>query len=258
MATTSLKHTHNLPVELQFRGIPTTWTAGENSDNQRVLFPSVSQNDKKRLPPIDDPEDIRKQFFRAEFDERSALEFLNTVGVWFAVEDWRDWEKTTNRRTKSMRVRATSGHRHFNGRAVVATVESLQHEQKYWRELRRNRNKLRAAFSPPPSGDGSQVKKEWFAVMSRYGNTLPVHLEWRGKHPHAVIEAITGRELLTALAWIDLVTGAECKVCQKCGTEYSRGGRKFCSWQCEHANTMRTYRQNLKEKQRANGKKSTS
>ena len=45
---------------------------------------------------------------------------------------------------------------------------------------------------------------------------------------------------------IDLVTGAECKVCQKCGIEYSIGGRKFCSWQCEHANTMRNYRKRIK------------
>jgi len=250
MQTISSKHTQfSVPIELQFRGIPTTWTAGENSDNERVLFPAVSQNEKKRLPRVDDPEEIRKQFFKTEFDERSALEFLNAVGIWFAVEDWRDWQRTRDPRIKSMRVRAVSGHREFNGRAVVATVESLQHEQKYWRELLNNRRKLRAAFGPPPSAEVSQGKKEWFAMMSHFGNTMPVHLEWRGKHPHAVIQAITGRELLVALAWIDLVMGAECKVCQNpnCGIEYSRGGRKFCSWQCEHANTMRTYRMNLKE-----------
>jgi hypothetical protein len=89
-------------------------------------------------------------------------------------------------------------------------------------------------------------------MMSDFANKLPVHMEWRGRHPHAVIQPITGRELLIALAWIDLVTGAECKVCNNsnCGIEYTRGGRKFCSWQCEHANTMRTYRINLEEKKK--------
>ena len=250
MQTTSLQHTHfTLPIELQFRAIPTTWTAGENSDHERVLFPGVSQKSERQLARIADPEDIRKEFFKTNLDERSALDFLNGVGVWSAVEDWREWQKTTNPRTRAMRLQGAFGHRQFRGRAVVATVQSLQDAQKYWRELRRSRTKLRAAFSSPPV-DVSQVAKEWFAMMSAFGNTLPVHLEWRGKHPHAVIQPITGMELLTALAWIDLVTGAECKVCQKCGIEYSRGGRKFCSWQCEHANTMRTYRRELQKRRK--------
>ena len=248
------KHTYiNLPVELQFRGIPTTWTPGENSDNERVLFPAVSQKSEMKLAPIADPEDIRKQFFKIdELDENSALDFLNGVGVWQGVEDPRDWQRTNNPRIRAMRIQGAFGHRYFRGRAVVATVESLRDDQKHWRELLRNRTKLRAAFSSPPV-NVSQGAKEWSAMMSTYGNTLPVHLEWRDKHPHAVIQPITGRELLTALAWIDLVTGAECKVCQNpnCGIEYSQGGRKFCSWQCEHANTMRTYRMNLKEKEKS-------
>ena len=237
-----------MPVELQFRGIPTTWTAGENSENDRVLFPAVSQNGDKRLPRIDDPEETRKQFFKTELNEETARDFLNGVGVWAAVRDERDWRQTTNPRVRAMRIRGTSGHRRLSGRALVATVQSLQDEQKFFRELCKSRARLRAAFNPPPSLESSKGLKEWFALMADFWNTLPVHLEWRGKHPHAVIEAVTGRELLIALAWIDLFTGTECKVCQNCGIEYTRGGRKFCSWQCEHANTMRTYRMNLKDR----------
>jgi hypothetical protein len=141
----------------------------------------------------------------------------------------------------------------LNGRASIETLKSLQEEQKHWRELRRSHAKLRAAFAGGPSVGSAPYLKDKFAIESRFGNTLPVHLEWRGKHPHAVIQPVTGRELLIALAWLDLVTEAEGKICQnpKCRIEYTLGGRKFCSWQCEHANTMRTYRKNLKEKEAA-------
>jgi hypothetical protein len=248
------KHTHfSLPVELQFLGIPTTWTAEENSDGERVLFPAVSQRDERKFSRIADPEEIRKQFFKTELNEESALDFLNGVGVWWAVQDLRDWQRVTDRRIRAMRLRGAFGRREFTGRAVTATVESLRDEQKYWRELLRSRAKLRGAFGPPPSSDRSQGEKEWFVIMSDFGNTLPVHLEWRGKHPHAVIQPITGRELLAALAWIDLVAGAEYKVCQNpnCQIEYMHGGRKFCSWQCEHANTTRRYRKNLNARKKA-------
>jgi hypothetical protein len=129
----------------------------------------------------------------------------------------------------------------LKGRALVSTVESLQHEQKYWRELIKNRAKLRAEFTAPPSV-GSTGAPKHFALMSDFRNTLPVHLEWRGKHPYAVVQPITGIELLTALAWIDLITGARFKVCKKCGIEYTGGGPKFCGWRCEHANTVQAWR----------------
>jgi len=147
---------------------------------------------------------------------------------------------------REMLLYGSFGHRWFNGRAEVETVESLRQEQEHWRGLLRNRTRLRGAFGPGPSGDSRPYDKDRFALESKFGNTLEVHMEWRGRVPYAVIQPVTGRELLVALAWIDLVTGAECKVCQKCGIEYSIGGRKFCSWQCEHANTMRNYRKRIK------------
>lgn len=123
-------------------------------------------------------------------------------------------------RVRAMRFQGAFGHRYFNGRAGVVTVEYLAGERKYWRELCRDRAKLRAAFGPAPSGG------DWFTLMS---NTLPVHLEWRDNHPHAVIQPITGTELLTALAWMDLISGREVKTCQNpnCGIEYTVGGSRF-------------------------------
>lgn len=239
------EHTHfTLPVELQFRAIHTTWTPGETSDGQRALFPAVSQNDKRRLAKVCDPEDIRNQFFKMKDDEDSALGFLDSVGVWFAVSDMRGRvDEIVDPRVRAMRFQGAFGHRYFNGRAGVVSVEYLVSERNYWRGLCRDREKLRAAFGAAPT-DG-----DWFTLMS---NTLPVHLEWRGKHPHAVIQPITGTELLTALAWMDLVSGREVKTCQNpnCGPnggiEYTGGGSRFCDALCERANTKREYRHRIK------------
>ena len=117
---------NRLPVELQFKGIHTTWTPGENSDNERVLFPAVSQKSEIKFARIAYLEDTRKEFFKIdELDEKSALDFLNGVGVWSAVEDPRDWQQTDSPRVRAMRIQGAFGHRQFRGRAMVATVESL-------------------------------------------------------------------------------------------------------------------------------------
>jgi hypothetical protein len=247
-----------LPIEIQFLAIPTRWTVREEKmSGERCLVPAVSQHAERRLSRVADPEEIRKQLFRMKIDEESACGFLNGVGVWSAIGDAQMIEAPDGSLLsgnapvgiREMRLSGAFGHRWLSGRASIETVESLQGGQKHWRELKRNSRKLRAAFAPQPASSTPHLK-DMFALESQFGNTLPVHLEWRGKHPRAVIQPITGRELLIALAWIDLVTGAECKVCQNqnCGIEYTRGGSKFCSPQCEHANTIRTYRMNLKEK----------
>jgi hypothetical protein len=244
----------NIPIELRFEAIRTSWTPREEKmSGEWCLVPAVSQRVERRLSPITDPEDIRKQFFRMKIDEKSALDFLNGVGVWSAVADTElvngpNGSLLSGNVPVEMRLSGAFGHRWLNGRASIETVESLQMEQEHWRELRRNRRKLREAFAPGPARDSAPHLKDKFAIESRFGNTLEVHLGWRGKHPHAIIQPVTGRELLIALAWIDLVTEAECRVCQKCDEPYTRGGSKFCSRQCEHANTMRTYRIKLREK----------
>jgi hypothetical protein len=228
------------------------------------LVPMVNQHIERRLAHIEDAEEIRKQFFRMKLDETSALNFLNGVGVWSAIEDHQVTTRSDGTLRsgnasvgiKEMLLMGAFGHRYFAGRALPVTVEELGREQNYWRSLKRSPAKLRTAFGPSPSGDSAPHIKDTFAINSRFGNTLQVHLEWKGKHPRAIIQPITGRELLIALAWIDLVTDADCKVCHnhKCGIEYTRGGRKFCTWQCEHANTTRTYRINRGKREAAKRK----
>lgn len=242
MKTVPKKHTHfSLPIEVRFQAIPTTWAAGENSDGQRVLFPAVSQSKKRRLAPVEEPEEIRKRFFKMGDDEKSALEFLNSVGVWYAVNDMRGGlEEVSDPRILAMRFQGTFGSTYFNGRAMVVTPEYLAGERDYWRGLLLDRSlsKLRAAFDPK-----SPDMHAMFATMC---NTLQVHMEWRDGHPHAVIQPITGTELLTALAWIDLVWKREGKTCKKCGNPYTKGGSRFCDALCERAHTKRISRHRSK------------
>jgi hypothetical protein len=194
-----------------------------------------------------------------KIDEKSALDFLNGVGVWSAIGDAAlvdgpngcllSGNVTVGFR--EMRLSGAFGHRWLEGMASIETIESLGREREHWRELKRNRRKLRASFAPGPARNGAPYLKDRFAIESQFGNTLQVHLEWQGKHPRAIIQPVTGRELLIALAWIDLVTDAPVKVCHKCGEPYSYGGSKFCTRLCEHANTVRTWRRKKKAEEAA-------
>lgn len=240
MATTHTKHIQfQIGVELRFMGIPTRWTVRHDEmHDEQVLFPSVNQRIGRGLAPIRDPWEIRNQFLKMKPDEKSAVDFLNQVGVWDA-----DADPLAVRGERL--IAGAFGHRYFMGYARPTTVEELCQEQKRWSALRQSLAKLRAEFGPPPSsGTARPVDQYAFALQSHFQNTLSVHLELKGKYPRAVIQPITGRELLTALAWLDIVRDAKVKVCanRNCGIEYTVGGRKFCEPKCEHANTTRTYR----------------
>lgn len=257
-------HTHfSLPIELRFLGIPTRWVP-RDEDGRRYLVPLVSQRLERKNERIADPEDVRKRFFKMKNNEESALDFLNSVGVWSAEEshDIAVWSDGTLRvgsgnvvvGEKGSYLTGAFGHRFIQtGRALPWDVDSLCRERDKWRGImpseqgkRTKSAKLRKIFEPPP---GNTVEEQYvFALGSRLKNTLSAHLEWRERHAVAVIQPVTGEELMKALAWIDLVTGVEAKVCQnqKCGIEYTRGGTYFCSLECERANTKREYRNRIK------------
>jgi hypothetical protein len=216
----------------------------------------VSQSLELKPSKVRDPEDIRKQFFRTQFDtEETALEFLNGVGVWDAVEDrsisiGKDGIMRSGGSPvgiREMQLPVAIGHRLLFGRALTITLGDLRREQAFWRSILRSPAKLRAAYARTPPTDSVPARKSAFAFQSAFGNTLPVHMEWERRTPCAVIQPVTGREMLIALAWLDLVSSSECRICQKCDIEYTHGGSRYCSVQCERANTMRNYRLRRKE-----------
>jgi hypothetical protein len=220
----------------------------------------VNQHVDRRLASVPDPEGIRRRFFRMSMDENSVQEFLNEVGVWSTAEG----QHTTDENGRLMRddipvgvpemlLQGAFGHRWVWGRALPETVESMRAEQRHWRELMHSRAKLRKALAAAPPGNAMPTRKAAFALEAHFGNTLPVHLERRAEHTHAVVQPITGRELLIALAWLDLLDGAPCKVCQNCGVDYTRGGSKYCDSKCENARRQRKYRAGVKAKRTTEG-----
>src|SRR4051812_34298279 len=89
METISANHTQVMfPTELRFFAIPTRWTGRDDAaSDEQDFVPAVSQHVERRLSRVADPEDIRKQLFRMDIAEEAALDFLNGVGVWDALED---------------------------------------------------------------------------------------------------------------------------------------------------------------------------
>jgi hypothetical protein len=243
-----------IAIEARFLAIPANWTRhksvahDEKGEHAEYFFaPEVNQKAEPAL--IEDPWKLRNDFLRMKHTEDAAFRFLSKVGVWNVVAGQRPQiglEKTA--------LEGAFGLRWFQGRALPLTLEELWAEQEHWSELLspQGRAKLRARFTPRPSDAA------WFALQTQFENTLPVHIEWRAgerQYPHAVVQPMTGRELLTATAWIDLVRGAKFQVCENenCGISFSGRKRQHCSESCAHVVAVRAFRERQRKAKRKRG-----
>jgi hypothetical protein len=114
--------------------------------------------------------------------------------------------------------------------------------KEYWKELLdpNNRGRLRAKFTPP-KGDARPYARGEFS----FDNTLTVHMEWKlgsKQYPYAFIQPMTGRELLIATTWIDLVKRAKFQICDRCGCSFTGKKRQYCLESCAHAAAQEKYR----------------
>ena len=106
--------------------------------------------------------------------------------------------------------------------------------------------KLRAEFKKPPPTNARPSDLDAFASEAGFTNTLPVSMEWEGKDPYAVVETISGWELMVATAWADVVGKAEPQVCDQCGTRFTwPRKKKHCRWDCGHLRAVRTYKRKM-------------
>lgn len=217
-------------VELRFQPLPAHWTRRkERLSGEYVLVPELDYSPEAKCTPVADPMQLCNRFLKLKRDEASALEFLNEIGVWQAAED---------PQAKSIFV----GHRWFHDRPLPLTLEELWEEQEHWRELLRNQAKLRKAFRPPGESE-RPFDKLSFAVESRFGNTLPVHLEWKHNRPQAALQPVTGSELLQSLAWQQVVNESALQMCQHCGKYFPHPWKKmYCTPNCAHAAAVRRWR----------------
>lgn len=145
-------------------------------------------------------------------------------------------------------------------------------------ETRRFYAELKAKFGYVPSrkrtseSERKDAASFLFALQTHTVNELPMHIEWRqgelerddgtivkGDVPHAVVETITGREMLTATIHLDLIRGARFQICKRknCSIPFpvlTKHGRGYCSPACGHADHERMRRERIRE-EKPNAKK---
>jgi len=247
-----------ISIELRLLRIPTRWFLSE----EKYLMPELDHAGRKLEPILDDPGDLRTEFLKLPHNATSALKFLEKIGVWSA---WKVRTITSADSRVGTPIRGHSldgafGHRYLNGLGVLPlTTEELWEEQAYWRKLLlKNLSPLRSKFAAPPRDEASTAEKETFATESEFGNTLPIHLEWKsgpGQYPHAVIQPLTGREFLIATAWLDIVRHERVQVCQRkdCGLPFTGREQKYCGDSCAHLMAVRAFRDRERKARRRKG-----
>jgi RNA polymerase-binding transcription factor DksA len=82
-------------------------------------------------------------------------------------------------------------------------------------------------------------------------NEFPMHIEWRRNGAFAVVETITGLEMLVATTHLDLLRHADFKICARadCAIPFPRlSGHKriYCSIECAHVVAQRALRERKK------------
>lgn len=242
-----------ISVELRFLRIPTRWSVNEES----LLMPEVDQNPERKLRPLlDDPRDLRTRFLKLPHNAESARKFLEDIGVWTAWKvktissaGWR-----TGTTLREMLLDGAFGYRYLSDLAVLPLgMKELWDEQAYWKNvLLKNLAPLRHIFAAPPNDRASAAEKESFAVSTEFLNTLPMHLEWKSgpaQYPRAFIQPLTGRELLMATAWLDIVQQEKVQVCQRrdCGQPFTGREQKYCCDSCAHLMAVRAFRERQKD-----------
>src|ERR1035437_1276532 len=238
-----------ISIELRFLRIPTRWSVSEEG----YLMPEVDQRPQRKLTAIlDDPRDLRTEFLNLPNKQDAALRFLNKIGLW---STWKartlirgQWELGTP--IRGQRVEGAFGYRYFSHLAALPLeLKELWRRQRYWkRVLQKNLTLLRYEFAALPRADASPAEQEAFAINSEFGNTLPIHVEWKsgpGQLPRAIIQPLTGVEFLKATAWLDVVQQAKVQICQRrdCGLPFTGREQKYCSDSCGHLMAVRAFRE---------------
>jgi len=255
----------SVPIALHLKAarIPIQWTVRESmspeirdidgrviaeTTTENVFWPQVQKtkwNDVE-LTEIEDALDLRAQLFHIfnwNWTEQAVLAFLNRAGAWRIVDDG---DETTW--TAGTFATVAYGHREAVGiRVVPITLDEMRRETAYWYRLLcalSNPSKLRAAFRQAPKSDSRPHDRFMFGIDTHFFNTLPVSLEWHGKDPYAVIEAITASELLVAAAWTDVVRRApKSKSARDVATRFTwPRKKKHCRWECGHLDAVKRHK----------------
>ena len=216
----------HMALEVQFTRLPVQWSLA----NGQLRMARLGKPGVLSMTPVADSRGLRADFLEI-CNEAEMVHFLNRVGAWRVTPA--DW---VHRSDRERFIEAEYGYERFFGLLSVVTLDHLWEEQKYWRSLMRAQ-KQRVTFRPPVD--------RMSTIMATHFNTLRVHMELRRGQPYGVVQPITGRELMMATLWADIVNGAKFQVCQRpdCRREFSDPHkRKYCPNRgCAHLMAQRQY-----------------
>jgi hypothetical protein len=240
-----------LLVEIAFLRIPTEWSLEQDNQGHWLAVPAVSQATSAKILEIDGW-GLRRRFLRLKpGDQEGALEFLRGVGVWQAES-----APAASLEEGNKLVSGAFGARAFNGRALSVPLDDFWRNQQWWRKTLRAPAALKARYGPPPGPSAKSIQKLHFALQTARMNELPLHIEWKRGGAFAVVETITGWEMMVATTHLDLLRHAVFKICARadCTIPFARASghnQIYCSPECAHVVAQRALRERKKREKTA-------
>ncbi len=235
-----------LVAEVVFRRIPTEWTLEKDPQGRWEAVPAVPQARAVKVPEIDGW-GLRRRFLQLKpGDWKAALGFLQKVGVWHAEADRRASLEQGNKL-----LSGPFGARAFNGVARSVPLDDFWREQQWWLKTLRDPQALKTKFGAPPAPGAKSIQKLSFALQTLRLNELPMHIEWKRGGAFAVIETITGWEMLVATTHLGLLRHEKFESCARadCGIPFPRlsdHNQIYCSPECAHVVAQRALRKRKK------------
>jgi hypothetical protein len=238
-----------LSAEIGFLRIPTEWSLEQDPQDRWVAVPAVSQATSVKIFEIDGW-GLRRRFLRLEpGDRKAALQFLQGVGVWRAEP-----APGASLEEGNKLVSGAFGARVFNGRALAVPLQGLWRQQQWWLKTLRDPGALKKRFGTPPPSGAKSIQRLAFGLQTSRMNELPMHIEWKRGCAFAVVETITGWEMLVATTHLDLLRHADFESCARadCGIPFARlsdHNQIYCSTECAHVVAQRALRQRKKREE---------
>jgi len=238
-----------LAIEIGFLRIPTEWSLEQDPQGRWVAVPAVSQSGSVKVSEIDGWA-LRRRFLRLKpNDGKAALQFLQEIGVWRAQS-----VPEASLEEGNKLVSGAFGARLFNGRALSVPLHDLLRQQQWWLKTLRDPAALKAKFGSPPLPNARGSQKLLFALQTASMNEFPMHVEWRRGGAFAVVETITGWEMLVATTHLDLLRHANFKSCARadCGIPFPRlsgHNQIYCGPECAHVVAQRATRERKKKEE---------
>jgi hypothetical protein len=235
----------NLAVRFRFLRIPTHWSIETNEQGERLAVPRVEEFPRKIVMGEIDGWELRRSFLQLkDGNAKTVFSFLQQVGVW-ELKDPR--VRNSRPEEPAQFLNGYFGSRLLRGEILKVRRDHLQKTAQWWNDALLDRAALKKRFGSPPVAASEEIHKYIYAWQTATFNELPMHIEWDSGRPFAVVETVTGWEMIIATIHLDLLRGARFGICKRkdCGISFpklSKHEKKYCSVKCAHLVAVRKSR----------------